>query len=244
MTLPGAFDAIRGCASLRWNRRAHGRAGPRQWAAPFPCGVALHWAVRLHEYSSGSRLLHAIVAALAGVFAAALFLGAFDGGLPRPARAEVAALAAARPPLRACASTAPAANSWTSPPPARATASRTPQGYGGVHRGAAVEGIQRPGACPASVRLALGSTRDGRTAAPLASRHAAGAYGGEAGFAGSTKANCIPRATSCGWSTRWSGRRYAFAAWLPSNCPTCPGILDKRLTSLASPTGFEPVLPT
>ena len=41
-----------------------------------------------------SRHLHALLAGL-GVLAAALFLGAFDGGLPKPARAEVAAPAAA-----------------------------------------------------------------------------------------------------------------------------------------------------
>ena len=44
--------------------------------------------------SSASRLLHSSVAGLAGVLAAALFLGVFDGGLPRPVHAEVALEAA------------------------------------------------------------------------------------------------------------------------------------------------------
>jgi hypothetical protein len=40
---------------------------------------------------SGPRLLHAVVAGFAALFAAALFLGVFDGGLPtKPARAEAA----------------------------------------------------------------------------------------------------------------------------------------------------------
>ena len=43
-----------------------------------------------------ARLLGALAAGLAGVLAAALFLGVFDGGLPRPVHAE-AALAAAAP---------------------------------------------------------------------------------------------------------------------------------------------------
>ena len=47
------------------------------------------------ETSTAPRFLHTLVAGFAGVLAAALFLGAFDGGLPRPVRAEVAALAAA-----------------------------------------------------------------------------------------------------------------------------------------------------
>ena len=42
-----------------------------------------------------TRLLGTLAAGLGGLFAAALFLGVFDGGLPRPAQAEVAALAAA-----------------------------------------------------------------------------------------------------------------------------------------------------
>ena len=42
-----------------------------------------------------TRLLSTLAAGLAGVLAAALFLGVFDGGLPRPARAEVAPAAAA-----------------------------------------------------------------------------------------------------------------------------------------------------
>ena len=42
-----------------------------------------------------TRLLSTLAAGLAGVLAAALFLGVFDGGLPRPVHAEVAALAAA-----------------------------------------------------------------------------------------------------------------------------------------------------
>ena len=44
---------------------------------------------------SAPRFLRSLVAGLAGVLAAALFLGVFDGGLPRPARAEVAPAAAA-----------------------------------------------------------------------------------------------------------------------------------------------------
>ncbi len=41
-----------------------------------------------------TRLLHTLVAGFAGVLAAALFLGVFDGGLPRPVHAEVAPAAA------------------------------------------------------------------------------------------------------------------------------------------------------
>ena len=48
------------------------------------------------EPRSASWLLHALVAGLGGVLAAALFLGVFGGGLPRPVHAE-AALAAAAP---------------------------------------------------------------------------------------------------------------------------------------------------
>ena len=44
---------------------------------------------------SASRFLRTLVAGLAGVLAAALFLGVFDGGLPRPVHAEAAALVAA-----------------------------------------------------------------------------------------------------------------------------------------------------
>ncbi len=44
---------------------------------------------------SASRLLQSLVAGLAGVLAAALFLGVFDGGLPRPVHAEVGLAAAA-----------------------------------------------------------------------------------------------------------------------------------------------------
>ncbi len=44
------------------------------------------------------RLLDAAAAGLGALFAAALFLGLFDGGLPpRPARAEAAAAVAAAP---------------------------------------------------------------------------------------------------------------------------------------------------
>ena len=46
------------------------------------------------EPSSASWLLHALVAGLGGVLAAALFLGVFDGGLPRPVHAEVVLAAA------------------------------------------------------------------------------------------------------------------------------------------------------
>ena len=48
------------------------------------------------EPRSASWPLHALVAGLGGVLAAALFLGVFDGGLPRPVHAE-AALASAAP---------------------------------------------------------------------------------------------------------------------------------------------------
>jgi hypothetical protein len=51
------------------------------------------------EQNSASRLLHTLVAGLAGVLAAALFLGVFDGGLPRPVRAEVALAAPSAPGL-------------------------------------------------------------------------------------------------------------------------------------------------
>jgi hypothetical protein len=49
------------------------------------------------ETSSAPRFLHALVAGLASVLAAALFLGTFDGRPPRPMHAEVAL--AASPPL-------------------------------------------------------------------------------------------------------------------------------------------------
>ncbi len=50
------------------------------------------------ERSSRPRLLDAIVAGLGALFAAALFLGLLDHGLPpRPARAEAASMAAAAP---------------------------------------------------------------------------------------------------------------------------------------------------
>ena len=44
--------------------------------------------------SSAPRLLHSLAAGLAGILAAALFLGVFDGGLPRPVHAEPALAAA------------------------------------------------------------------------------------------------------------------------------------------------------
>ncbi len=47
------------------------------------------------EHSGAPRFLRTLVAGLAGVLAAALFLGVFDGGLPRPVRAEAARVAAA-----------------------------------------------------------------------------------------------------------------------------------------------------
>ena len=47
------------------------------------------------ETSSAARFLHTLVAGFAGVLAAALFLGVFDGGLPRPVHAEVALAVAA-----------------------------------------------------------------------------------------------------------------------------------------------------
>ena len=43
------------------------------------------------EPSNGPRLLSALVAGLGGLLAAALLSGLFDGGLPKPARADVAA---------------------------------------------------------------------------------------------------------------------------------------------------------
>ena len=46
-----------------------------------------------------TRLLNSIVAGLGGFLAAALFLGVFDGGLPRPVHAEVALVAAPAPGL-------------------------------------------------------------------------------------------------------------------------------------------------
>ena len=45
-----------------------------------------------------TRLLSTLLAGFAGVLAAALFLGVFDGGLPRHVHAEVALAAAAAPP--------------------------------------------------------------------------------------------------------------------------------------------------
>ena len=45
------------------------------------------------ETSSAPRFLHTLVAGFAGVLATMLFLGVFDGGLPRPVHAEVALLA-------------------------------------------------------------------------------------------------------------------------------------------------------
>ncbi len=54
------------------------------------------------ETSTAPRFLHTLVAGIAGVLAAALFLGAFDGGLPRPVRAEVALTAAAPAALGLC----------------------------------------------------------------------------------------------------------------------------------------------
>ena len=47
------------------------------------------------ETSSALRFLQTLVAGFAGVLAAALFLGVFDGGLPRPVHAEVGLAAAA-----------------------------------------------------------------------------------------------------------------------------------------------------
>ena len=46
------------------------------------------------EPRSAPWLLRALAAGLGGVAAAALFLGVFDGGVPRPVHAEAAALAA------------------------------------------------------------------------------------------------------------------------------------------------------
>jgi hypothetical protein len=47
------------------------------------------------ESSRGPRRLNAVVAGLVGLLAAALFSGVFDGGFPKPARAEAAAPAIA-----------------------------------------------------------------------------------------------------------------------------------------------------
>ena len=49
------------------------------------------------ETSSAPRFLQTLVAGFAGVLAAMLFLGVFDGGLPRPVHAEAALVAAAPP---------------------------------------------------------------------------------------------------------------------------------------------------
>jgi hypothetical protein len=50
------------------------------------------WRNNAAPEESGPRLLHAVVAGLGAILAAALFLGMFDGGLPpKPARAEAAA---------------------------------------------------------------------------------------------------------------------------------------------------------
>ena len=50
------------------------------------------------ETSTAPRFLHTLVAGFAGVLAAMMFLGVFDGGLPRPVHAEVALAAAAAAP--------------------------------------------------------------------------------------------------------------------------------------------------
>ena len=47
------------------------------------------------ETNSAPRFLQTLVAGFAGVVAAMMFLGVFDGGLPRPVHAEVASVAAA-----------------------------------------------------------------------------------------------------------------------------------------------------
>ena len=46
------------------------------------------------ETSSAPRFLHTLVAGVAGALAAMVFLGVFDGGLPRPVHAEVVSVAA------------------------------------------------------------------------------------------------------------------------------------------------------
>ena len=51
------------------------------------------------ETSSALRFLQTLVAGFAGVLAAMLFLGVFDGGLPRPVHAEVALAAPSAPGL-------------------------------------------------------------------------------------------------------------------------------------------------
>ncbi len=50
------------------------------------------------ETSTAPRFLQTLVAGFAGVLAAMMFLGVFDGGLPRPVHAEVASVAAAAAP--------------------------------------------------------------------------------------------------------------------------------------------------
>ena len=49
------------------------------------------------EPRSAPWLLRALAAGFGGVAAAALFLGVFDGGMPRPVHAEAALVAAAAP---------------------------------------------------------------------------------------------------------------------------------------------------
>ena len=54
------------------------------------------------ETSSAPRFLQTLVAGFAGVLAAMLFLGVFDGGLPRPVHAEAASVAAPSVPPGLC----------------------------------------------------------------------------------------------------------------------------------------------
>ena len=49
------------------------------------------------ETSTAPRFLQTLVAGIAGVLAAMMFLGVFDGGLPRPVHAEAARVVAAAP---------------------------------------------------------------------------------------------------------------------------------------------------
>jgi hypothetical protein len=51
------------------------------------------------EHGDGARLFRAVAAGLGGLLAAALFVWVFDGGLPKPSRAEAAVAAPSGPGL-------------------------------------------------------------------------------------------------------------------------------------------------
>ena len=94
-----------------WKRSEPGSSGLLAGSQPRPRGPRTFQGNRLlggtpamlsHDIASerggrASRFLHSLVAGLAGVLAAMLFLAVFDGGLPRSVHAEVAALTAAAP---------------------------------------------------------------------------------------------------------------------------------------------------